>query len=71
MPTYCVNENAQANGDHEVHDLTPGACTHLPEPKDRKSLGWHTDCQGAVTEAKKTYRQSNGCYYCCRPCNTG
>lgn len=22
MPSYCVNKQAQANGDHEVHDLT-------------------------------------------------
>ena len=71
MPYYCVNKNAQANGDHEVHNLTPGACTHLPAEKDQESLGWHLDCHGAVKEAKKTYAQSNGCYYCCRECNTG
>jgi hypothetical protein len=61
MPTYCVNDNAQANGDHEVHDLTPGACTHLPEPKDRKSLGWHTDCQGAaMTDVTFSRPQARG-----------
>ena len=68
MPTYCVNKNAQTNGDHEVHDL--GACSQLPEPANRLSLGWHLDCRFAVAEARKTYSQVNGCYRCCRPCHT-
>lgn len=69
MPNYCVNTNAQSNGDHEVHDV--GSCQHLPEAKHRLDLGYHTNCQGAVKKAKETYSQSNGCYYCCPDCNTG
>lgn len=69
MPNYCVNRDAQANGDHEVHDV--GSCHHLPEPQNRLDLGWHSDCRGAVRKAKETYAQSNGCYYCCPDCNTG
>jgi hypothetical protein len=69
MPFYCVNTNAQSNGDHEVHDV--GTCTHLPLPVHRLDLGYHADCHGAVREAKKTYSQSNGCAYCSPACNTG
>ena len=71
MPIYCVNKNAQSNGDHEVHDLTPGVCNRLPSSSNRLDLGYHPDCQSAVRQAKNSYRQSNGCYYCCPSCNTG
>lgn len=70
MPNYCVNANAQANGDHEVHDLTPGRCGHLPDYSNRKSLGFHSNCRSAVAQAKQTFRQSNGCAYCCPECHT-
>ena len=70
MPYYCVNHNSQANGDHEVHDLTPGACHRLPTSGNRLELGYHSGCGSAVQEAKKTYRQSNGCYHCCSACHT-
>lgn len=70
MPTYCVNKNIQLNGDHEVHDLTPGACNRLPDYFNRFDLGYHPNCQSAVRKAKETYRQSNGCYYCCPACHT-
>ncbi len=71
MPYFYVNENAQNNGDHEVHEKDATNCGHEPDVANRKDLGWHSDCHGAVTEAKKTYSQSNGCYYCCNACNTG
>lgn len=70
MARYCVNRNAQANGDHEVHNLTTG-CNFLPDIANQKSLGEHSSCQSAVREAKQTYPQSNGCYYCCNACHTG
>ncbi len=69
MPTYYVNTNAQANGDHEVHE--DSYCSNAPTPINRKYLGYHSDCHSAVLEAKKTFPQSNGCYYCCRSCHTG
>jgi len=65
MPDYCVNNNAQANGDHEVHTKT---CTYLPS--NRTELGWHVNCKSAVLAAKTKYRQSNGCYWCSRECHT-
>lgn len=68
MARYHVNSNAQDNGDHEVHVLS---CDHKPEPAHRVDLGEFSDCHSAVTAAKKHYSQSNGCYWCCRPCHTG
>ncbi len=69
MSYYCVNTNAQSNGDHEVHDT--GTCNRLPLPQHRLSLGSHPNCQSAVRQAKQTYPSANGCYYCCPACNTG
>ena len=69
MSQYCVNTNPQPNGDHEVHNLS--TCNRLPAPEHRKHLGEFSDCHGAVREAKKTYAQSNGCWYCSKACNTG
>ena len=72
MPYYCVNRNAQQNGDHEVHDLTPGACHRLPDFSNQVPLGTFVTCHGAVDEAKRRgYWTANGCYYCCAPCHTG
>ena len=70
MPYYCVNENAQDNGDHEVHDLA-STKNCLPDKKNRLPLGWFEKCFGAVKKAKKTYpNTANGCYYCANPCHT-
>lgn len=68
MRRYYVNKNAQANGDHEVHDE---ACSRCPLPHNRIYLGRFATCRSAVTEAKKYYQQVNGCYYCSRACHTG
>lgn len=69
MPNYCVNMNAQSNGDHEVHDT--GSCTRLPLASNRMDLGYHASCAGAVQQAKKSYSTANGCAYCSPACNTG
>lgn len=68
MSYYHVNKNAQSNGDHEVHE---NGCSYQPNPENRLTLGFHSTCRGAVGEAKRTYPQSNGCYYCCYDCHTG
>lgn len=65
MAKYYVNNDAQANGDHEVHKFD---CSFLPG--SRKDLGDHASCRTAVVEAKKTYWKSNGCYFCSRDCHT-
>ena len=70
MPHFIVNHQAQANGDHEVHNKTTG-CRYMPAPQNQKDIGNHASCHGAVMEAKKTYSKSNGCYYCCNACHTG
>jgi hypothetical protein len=68
MPRYYVNNNEQANGDHEVHAQP---CQWLPEPQNRTYLGVFDSCRAAVAEARKHHRQVNGCYYCSRACHTG
>ena len=62
---YYVNQHAQANGDHEVH---VEGCNYMPT--NRSYLGDFTNCADAVRTAKKLYPQSNGCFYCSRPCHT-
>lgn len=67
MSRYYVNMNAQANGDHEVHE---SGCSYMPDAENRLYLGDFTNCHDAVREAKKHYRQSNGCFYCSYACHT-
>lgn len=71
MPNYCVNSNAQSNGDHEVHDLA-STKDCLPDLRHRVSLGMHATCRGAVQKAKDLgYSKANGCFYCANDCHTG
>lgn len=67
MLNYCVNKNAQNNGDHEVH---ASACSWIPNAENQLNLGYFPSCRAAVQEAKKYYIQSNGCAYCCPDCHT-
>jgi len=67
MSYYYVNKNAQDNGDHEVH--TTG-CSFMPKAENRIYLGDFATCRPAVTEAKKHYVKSNGCFYCSNDCHT-
>jgi len=68
MATYCVNKNAQHNGDHEVHRK---GCVLWPQPDNRISLGGHATCHGAVREARKHFTKMSGCLYCPNECHTG
>lgn len=65
MYRYWVNNNAQPNGDHEVHKE---GCSYMP--RTGIDLGLHSTCQSAVLEAKRHYTQSNGCYWCSNACHT-
>jgi hypothetical protein len=67
MALYYVNKQAQANGDHEVHE---SSCSYLPSEQNKRSLGSFNNCQDAVKESKKVYAQSNGCYWCSKSCHT-
>jgi hypothetical protein len=71
MPNYIINKNQQANGDHEVHDLSQN-CAHLPNPENQIELGYHITCHSAVAEAKRRWPNDriNGCFYCANPCHT-
>ncbi|MBM3564760.1 MAG: hypothetical protein FJX42_01435 [Alphaproteobacteria bacterium] len=68
MAKYYVNKNAQNNGDHEVH---VEGCSFMPHVDNRIYLGDFSSCSPAVAKAKEYYRQSNGCAFCCKACNTG
>jgi len=70
VANYCVNMKAQPNGDHEVHRLD-ATCHYLPAESNQLALGSHATCQSAMTEAKRIYAKSNGCFYCARACHTG
>ncbi len=65
MARYYVNNNAQTNGDHEVHKQ---GCIWMPISKT--DLGEHPNCWSAVNEAKKHYKQVNGCKTCSNECHT-
>ena len=65
MAAYYVNNYAQTSGDHEVHKT---GCQFMPGSKT--FLGDHSTCHTAVAEARKIYKQSNGCYSCSRECHT-
>ena len=67
MPKYYVNRTPQVNGDHEVHKE---GCYWLTLVVSKKDLGYHSNCDSAVGEAKKTYTQSNGCVHCSKECHT-
>jgi len=67
MNRYYVNKNAQANGDHEVHE---SGCRYMPDPENRQYLGEFATCYNAVSKAKEYYPQSNGCYWCSIACHT-
>lgn len=66
MPWYYVNKNAQSDGYHEVHETD---CTQGANLENQQSVGWHSDCHGAVTKARESYTYVDGCAYCCAACH--
>lgn len=68
MPRFCVNKNAQPTGEHEVHNLD-ARCIRYPNPENQLYLGAFADCHGALAEARKTYTNVDGCYYCAHECH--
>lgn len=71
MQRFIINQNAQANGDHEVHNATTG-CSYMPNLANQLDLGFHASCKEAVASAKQKWPNNriNGCYYCCKACHT-
>ncbi len=66
MPRYYVNKNAQTNGDHEVHK---SGCSYMPNTENRTYLGEFPSCKEAMVEARKIYKNADGCYYCSNECH--
>ncbi|NQT88690.1 hypothetical protein HQ560_18130 [bacterium] len=64
---YYVNENAQQNGDHEVHEQ---GCKFMPKRENQLFLGEFPSCHGAVRTAKVFDPKANGCIHCCPACHT-
>lgn len=64
---YFVNDNAQPNGDHEVHVQ---GCYWLSLATRTTPLGYYWTCADAVRAARAKYRQCNGCAYCSAECHT-
>lgn len=64
---YYVNDNAQANGDHEVHHEK---CPYLPKIHSTTPLGEHSSCHSAVRAARRYYTQVDGCATCSNDCHT-
>lgn len=63
---YYVSTETNEQGHHEVHVET---CVHLPGSLRCYALGEFSNCQAAVTEARRLgYSCVNGCYYCCNSC---
>ena len=67
MAMYYVNDTAQSNGDHEVHE---DGCYWLSIARSTTYLGNFTSCHPAVAAAKRIYPQSNGCIHCSPNCHT-
>ena len=67
MAYYRMNNNAQLNGDHEVHRQ---GCYWWPTA-NYTSLGDHPNCYSAVAAARAHHYQVNGCYFCSNECHTG
>lgn len=72
MKYYYFNINTDKHGRHEVHN---NECTssNLPLEKNKREIGYCSDCHEALKKAKSLYpnRNFDGCYYCSRPCNKG
>lgn len=66
MTFYYVNQNAQENGDHEVHRC---GCDWMPAERNRTYVGDFESCEEAILAARKLYPRANGCRHCCQPCH--
>lgn len=71
MDKFIINKNPQANGDHEIHNVTKG-CSYLPLVQNQVDVGYFANCQQAITKAKSSWPNNkiNGCYWCSTTCHT-
>ena len=66
MDFYCVSDDADEGGYHEVHE---SECPRLPGPDNRTYLGPFRSCHPAVAKAKTSYPNSDGCAFCSPTCH--
>lgn len=71
MARYYVNANAQATGEHEVHQAY--VCPTPAEPQNQVDLGDFASCHAAVAEAERRfpYWIIDGCANCSSACHSG
>jgi len=69
MSQFCVNQNTDREGNHEVHNISKG-CKTMPNLENQLGLGEFPSCHGAVEKAKKTFPKADGCANCCPDCHT-
>lgn len=65
MKKYYINNQAQGNGDHEVHQE---GCGYMPG--DRTYLGEFSNCQDALRKGRQYYQRADGCSFCSPACHT-
>lgn len=66
--TYYVNKDNTTNpkNNHEVHTSD---CKYLPSSENRVYLGRFNSCRSAVSEAKQSFTNVDGCAVCCPNCH--
>ena len=67
MIYYVANKNAQNTGEHEIHAWN---CEWLPQRTNQVKLGDFNKCEDALQEARRYFRNVDGCFYCCNACHT-
>jgi hypothetical protein len=78
MPDYILNRRKQDSAsrkNHELHDVTPGACDRLPAPENRIDIGFFSNCHAAIDAARRKHPSMSatidGCHQCCPECHRG
>ena len=65
MPRYFVDARDPMDGTREVHRQ---GCHRMPAEEDCEPLGEFDDARDAVREARRTWAEAKGCYFCCLEC---
>ena len=70
MQDYIYNKSKLDGKYHEVHATK---CIHLPRIENQVSLGWHSDCKSAISEAERETgdHDFDGCAFCSLDCHKG
>ncbi|MGZ4958900.1 MAG: hypothetical protein ACXV7J_06590 [Methylomonas sp.] len=67
MAEFYIETNAQANGDHIVHNAN---CSQLPAKDTLRYLGAIASCGSALQKAAQSFKQVNGCPQCATTCHS-